>query len=169
MPPTKKTPFPTVGNVRDLALQMQMEVPPEWEDRNGHVNVQYYLTLYELGGWRILEEIGFDDDWFKSQGFSMFDLEHHLHFRAEIRVGDRVSTYNRLLGYSEKRFHGMYFIVNDDRDLLAGVLEYITSGVDMILRRTTAFPPDLEQGIEAMHQRHEKLAWPAPLCGVMSP
>jgi acyl-CoA thioester hydrolase len=168
---TKKTrpKFPSVEEVRQLPLQANIQVPAEWEDRNGHVNVQYYLTLYEIGGWKVLEDSGFDDPWFTRQGVSMFDLEHHLHFLDEIRVGVRVSTYNRILGMSEKCFHGMYFIVNDQHDRLAGVLEYITAHVDMKTRRTSPLLPELARGVGSIFDEHEKLEWPAPVCGAMSP
>lgn len=38
MPQTRT--FPTPDQLRELMLQLQMEVPPEREDRNGHVGVQ---------------------------------------------------------------------------------------------------------------------------------
>jgi len=42
--------FPGLDQIRELPVQLKMAIPPEWEDRNGHVNVQFYLALYELGG-----------------------------------------------------------------------------------------------------------------------
>jgi hypothetical protein len=49
--------FPGLDQIRELPVQLTMTIPPEWEDRNGHVNVQVYLALYELGGWVVLEEV----------------------------------------------------------------------------------------------------------------
>jgi len=57
--------FPGLEQIRELPVQIEMVIPPEWEDRNGHVNVQYYLALYELGGWVILEEVGIHEEWFQ--------------------------------------------------------------------------------------------------------
>ena len=115
--------FPGLDQIRELRVQLEMAIPPEWEDRNGHVNVQFYLALFELGGWVVLDEVGIGEAWFQSQQFSQFDLEHHLYYRAEIRVGDEVSAYNRVLARSGKCFHGMYFIVNETRSRLAATLE----------------------------------------------
>jgi len=160
--------FPHVAEVRQLTAGMRMTVPPDWQDRNGHVNVQYYLTLYELGGYDVLEEIGLAKDYFEQTHYGLFDFEHHLSFRTEIHVGDQVSTYNRILNMHHKRFHGMYFIVNDSRDQLACTIEYITAGVDLQSRRTREFPPQLYQGLLPILQRHQSLSWPAPICGAMS-
>lgn len=159
--------FPTVSQLQELPVQLTMIVPPEWEDRNGHVNVQHYLTLYELGGWVILEQAGFDEDWFSRNGVSVFDLEHHINYLAEIRIGDRVSTYHRVLDFSEKRFHGQYYIVNESTGLLAAMLEYVASCVDMQTRRTAAFPPALATGMATLLGEHRKFGWTAPVCGVM--
>jgi acyl-CoA thioester hydrolase len=161
--------FPEVGQVRELPLQLQQSIPPEWEDRNGHVNVQFYLTLFELGGWRMLEEIGADEPWFRQQAYSFFDLEHHLHYLAEIAVGDRVSTYNRVVGFSSRRFHGLYLIVNDTRGRLACTLEYISAGIDMRTRRTADMPAELCAGLQRLFTLHQALSWAPPLCGRMGP
>ena len=159
--------IPTVEEVRQLPVQLSMAVPAEWEDRNGHVNVQYYLALYELGGYLVLDDVGIDDAWLQTNNFGLFDMEHHLHYRAEILVGDEVSAYNRILDLNHKRFHGMYFIVNDSRDNLACTIEYISAGVGLGLRRTAPFPSELFRGIEKQLARHRLLSWTAPVCGKM--
>ncbi len=168
MPAAQKQKFPSLDQVRELPVQLTMTIPPEWEDRNGHVNVQYYLALYERGGWAVLEEVGIDAAWFRRHQLSMFDLEHHLHYLAEIRVGDIVTTYNRVLGFSDKRFHGLYLVVNETRERLAGVLEYITACVDMRARKIAHFPENLGVGIRELYQKHDLLTWSAPLCGALN-
>jgi acyl-CoA thioester hydrolase len=133
--------FPKIEQLRELPVQLSMAIPWEWEDRNGHVNVQFYLALYELGGWVVLEEIGVDEGWFSHHQVSQFDLEHHLNYRAELKVGDQVST----------------------------TLEYITASVDMNTRRTTPFREKLASGLDQLIEKHRALGWAAPVCGTMNP
>jgi len=160
--------FPGIAEVRQLPAGMSMNIPADWQDRNGHVNVQYYLTLYELGGYDVLEEINLATAYIEQQHYGLFDFEHHLSFRAELHVGDRVSTYNRILALNRKRFHGMYFIVNDTRDQLACTIEYLSAAVDLQSRKTRALPDDLYHGLQPILQRHQALQWQAPVCGAMS-
>lgn len=161
--------YPELDQVRQLPVQLDFVIPPEWEDRNGHVNVQFYLTLFEMGGWKILEDNGFDETWMERSQYSFFDLEHHLHYLAEIAVGDRVTTYNRVVGKSDKRFHGLYLVVNETCDRLAATLEYISNGIDMKRRRTAPMPRDLSDGLDRLYAEHCALNWPPPLCGIMAP
>ena len=161
--------FPSVSQLEELPVQLTMTIPPEWEDRNGHVNVQFYLALYELGGWEILAEAGIDEAWFNQNRYSMFDLENHLCYRAELVVGEQVTAYGRILGRSDRRFHGMYFIVSDTRGRLAATLEYVTAGVDMATRRIEPFPDELKHALDRQLGKHGKLGWAAPACGMMAP
>jgi acyl-CoA thioester hydrolase len=146
-----------------------MKIPAEWEDRNGHVGVQYFQALFALGAWRVLEEVGVDEDWFRHRQRSQFDLEHHLFYRSEIRAGDTVSTYNRVIGRGARSFHGIYLVLNDSAGKLAATLEYITAGIDMGSRRMAPFPDDLAQGLDRLIEQHRRLSWNPPLCGMMAP
>jgi acyl-CoA thioester hydrolase len=159
--------YPTLSQLEQLPVQLSMAIPSEWEDRNGHVNVQFYVALYELGGWVILEEEGINEDWFQRRNISVFDLEHHLQFRAEVLAGDEVISYNRLLSRNEKSFHGMYFIVNQTRGRLAATLEYVSACVDMSTRRIASFPEQLAGVLDGLLEKHRQLSWTAPDCGLM--
>jgi acyl-CoA thioesterase FadM len=86
-----------------------------------------------------------------------------------LKVGDQVSTYSRVLGRSEKRFHGMYFIVNESSGRLAATLEYVTASVDMTTRRTAPFRDELASGLDRLIEKHQVLGWTAPVCGTMNP
>lgn len=167
--PRTRPAFPTPDQVRELPVQLEHVIPPEWEDRNGHVNVQFYLTLFELGGWRMLEDLGADEQWLRRHACSFFDLEHHLYYLAEIAVGDRVTAYNRVVGCSARRFHGLYLVINETRGRLACTLEYISAGIDMRTRRSADMPPELRAGLQRLHAAHQELSWAPPLCGIMAP
>lgn len=159
---------PSVEQLRQLPGLMQHVVPPEWEDYNGHVNIQFYMTLFERGGWPMVNELGMDEAYFRDRRHGLFDLEHHIFYLSELHVGDQVSMFARLVDRSAKRFHGLMFIVNDTRDLLACTLEYVSSGADLEHRRTAAFPDDVAARLDRMIEEHRALPWSPPLCGIMS-
>ena len=134
---------PKPDEVRELPRLMQVTIPSDWEDENGHVNVQFYMRLYEQGGRPLMKSLGMDDTYFSERRLGLFDLEHHIFYFSEIHVGESVSIYARLLDQTAKRFHGIIFVVNDSRDRLSSTLEFITSGADLENRRTAPYPLSL--------------------------
>ena len=160
--------FPTVEQVSQLPTLTNQSIPAEWEDYNGHVNIQFYMTLYERGGWPMVADFGLDDAYFSERRCGLFDLEHHVFYLAELHVGDEVSVHCRLVGQTPKRFHGVMFIVNRSRTELASTLEFTTSGANLDTRRAAPFPDDVAAAITATVKAHEVLPWAVPVCGVMS-
>ncbi len=156
---------PTLDEIRQLPVDLTMTVPPQWEDRNGHVNVQYYLGIYHLAGWQILENIGIDEGYLTDQQAGIFDIEHHIRYLTEIKVGEVVSAYNRMLGRDGKRFHGMLFIVNDTCQQLACSIEYLSIYVDQQLRRAATYPEDMAVKLDQLLAEHNTFNWQVPVCG----
>lgn len=159
--------FPTVEQVSQLPLMMKKQIPSEYLDINGHMNIQYYLALYDEAGWVYFVELGMNEAYFTEQRNGIFDLEHHLHYLAEVHVNDTVAIYGRLLTCTAKRIHGMWFIVNETQGKLANTFEFVTTHTDLDARRTSSFPDDIAAKVDAVITEHQALDWDAPICGVM--
>lgn len=160
--------LPTIENILELPALFTGPIPEEWEDQNGHVNIQYYMVLYDKGGRPLMQSMGFNDSYFSERRCGLFDLEHHLRYLAELYVGETVSVHARLLNKNLKRFHGMMFLVNQTRQQLAGTMEFVSSSADLDTRRTNAFPDDIAKVLEDIIGEHARLDWQAPVCGVIS-
>lgn len=160
--------FPSPAQVRELEVLAEHTIPPEWEDQNGHVNIQYYQTLYEIGGWPMLGRAGVDEEYFKNRRLGIFDLEHHVYYLSELHVGELVTIHGRFLAKNRKRIHGMIFIVNADRNELACTLEFMATSANLSTRRTNEFPDDIVAGLDALMDREKHIDWPAPVCGAMA-
>lgn len=161
--------MPTVAQIDELPSLMERVIPPEWEDLNGHVNVRRYLELYDAASWPMLAAIGLDEKVFREQRQGVFDLEHHLWYLSELHVGDTVTVHWRFIARSTKRFHGVMFVVNRTRGLLASAFEYVSTGADLEARRTGPLPAEFAAYLDRMIAEHSRLTWPAPVSGVMSP
>lgn len=160
--------FPSAKQVRELEQLAVHTIPPDWQDINGHVNIQYYQTLYEIGGWPMLGRAGVDLDYFENRRSGIFDLEHHIYYLSELHVGEHVTIHGRFIARNRKRVHGMVFIVNADRDELACTLEFIATSASLTTRRTKEFPEDILAGLDSLMSAEKNINWPAPVCGAMS-
>jgi len=161
MPP----PMPTIEQVRELPTLLELVIPPEWQDLNGHVNVQHYLGIYDQAGWPLMHSLGIDESRFTVGRTGFFDLENHLWYLAEMHVGDVVTAHTRFIGRSAKRFHGVMLIANATRGSLASALEFVTTAANLETRRSAALPEDVAERVGALIDEHSRLSWPAPRCG----
>ena len=159
--------FPSFEQVEQLPQLISKAIPPEYEDANGHVNVQYYLALFDESGWPMFNQLGMDINYFTERRSGAFDLEHHICYLAELHVGDEVAVHGRLLGRSAKRLHGVWFVVNRSRKEVACTIECVTSHADLEARRTSPWPEDVAQRLDTMIRDHNQVDWQAPVCGLM--
>jgi acyl-CoA thioester hydrolase len=150
-----------------LPVVYRTAVPSAYEDRNGHMNVRWYLTLYDEAGDAMYPLLGLTPDYFATSGMGGFDLEHHLWYLAETRVGDTVAIRARFLARSGKLMHYLFFMVNETRNVLSSIFECVHAHADLTNRRTAAFPPHVAASIDAFIAEHHTLAWRAPTSGSM--
>lgn len=157
----------TLVEVRQLDKSYERTIPSAFLDENDHVNVQYYLRLVEKGLGAVFHQVGLGQMYAAADPYGNFALEQHIRYFAEILVDDRVGVYLRLIELSSKRAYFMGFLVNDTREQLAAIVEVVMMNVDMSHRRGAAFPAAPYARLSKMLARHERLSWPAPVCGVL--
>lgn len=157
-----------VEDVRQTMHVYQTTIPPEYEDSNGHMNVRYYMAIFDDAGYPMIREFGLTPEYLEARGEGGFDLEHHLHYLNEVHIGDNVSVYVRIVGLTLKRVHYLMLMVNESRDNVAAIFECVNSYADLRARKTAPYPPEIAARMRAVLEHHQALAWDAPVCGVMS-
>jgi acyl-CoA thioester hydrolase len=140
----------------------------DWTDRNQHVNIRYFVVVFDDAGDVFYPTVGLADADHLARQSGTMDLEHHTHFIRELRPGDRIGVYLRIVGVSAKRFHYLMFLVNESSGELASVFECVNTFVDLTVRKSAPWPDDVRSALEALRERQEGVSWPAPVCGSMS-
>ncbi len=160
--------MPTVAQVRELPELCRIAVPRDWEDINGHVNVQYYLRMYDLTAVPMLEALGVDEDWVRRERIGLFDLEHHIWYLDEIHVGHEVSAHVRFGARNAKRTQGVLFLVDATRNRLASAIEFVSTAAHLDTRRTVPLPEPVATHLDTLVRGQQALSWPLPLSGAMA-
>lgn len=142
-------------------------VPEAWADSNGHMNMRWYVAIFDDAGDDLHERIGLTPQFHREHRTGTVDLEHHTHFLNEIMPGDRVAVYARLVARSPKRLHYLMFLVDETRGKLAAIFECMNAFMDLTIRRTAPFPAEILVRIDAWIERDRKLDWSAPASGSM--
>ncbi len=157
-----------LDDITALGSAYRLVIPPEYEDENGHMNMRWYLAIFDDAGYPLAASLGLTPEFHTRHGTGGFDLEHHIHYLSEVVAGDTVAVYTRLLDRSAKRIHYMMFMVNETRGTLAAIFECVNSFADLHARRTAPYPDEIARRIDTLLARHRQLKWEAPVCGVMS-
>ena len=152
-----------------LPLTHRQTIPEDYLDLLGHMNVMWYTHLFDMATWNFVALFGMTPDYHLHSGNGSFALEQHTRYLAEVRAGENVLIYTRLLGRSAKRFHFFHFMVKEKSGLLSATTELIGTHVDMGTRRTSPLPGEIGALVDRMLAEHQALGWEAPVCGAMAP
>ena len=162
-------PRPTLHQLAALPRTHQAKIPVEYLDDMGHMNVMWYTHLFSLGVRGLLEQVGIDRNYIERANAGTFALEKHIRYFREVRVGQQISIYTRLLGRHGSRFHVMQYMTNDTLVALASTMETVSTHVDLSIRRSAAMPADIAEAVDKLATLHAQLPWPPDECGYMAP
>jgi acyl-CoA thioester hydrolase len=155
--------------LEDLPRIHQAIISDEQLDMMGHLNIRWYMAIFDDAAWKFFASFGMDEAYFQTSKCGGFALRHFVSYLAEVRVGETVAVRTRILGRSAKRIHFMHFMINETNGKLAATLEAVGTHADMIKRRSTPYPAEIAQRIDVILLEQSQLDWQAPLCGVIRP
>jgi acyl-CoA thioester hydrolase len=159
--------MPTTEQLETLPLYLRKTIPPEYRDAMGHMNIRWYMALYDDAEWDFFAAFGLDNDYYQTQHSGAFSLQQFVRYLAEVNIGDTVSVRMRMLDRSPKRLHYMNFMINETKNVLASTMECLTTHADLNARRSSPFPSDIAAQIDSFITEHRALTWEAPLCGAI--
>jgi acyl-CoA thioester hydrolase len=146
---------------------LRVVVPASWADANGHMNMRWYVVLFDDAGDELHERMGLTPGFHASHRTGTVDLEHHTNFLHEVMPGDSVAVYSRLVARSARRVHYVMFLVNESKGKLAATFECMNAFLDLNTRKTTPFPPEIGEKIDHWLADTSALAWSPPVSGAM--
>ena len=158
-----------VSQIQQLPCFHRTIIPEAYLDLMGHMNIRHYMGLCDDAALGFFSAFGMTKAYFETTSGGAFALEQHIRYLAEVHMGETVAIYIRVNGRTAKRIHFIHFMVNETTGKLAATIEVLTSHADTSIRRTSPFPDEVAQAIDAIIAEHEQLDWNAPLCGVIRP
>ena len=135
-------------------------VQPEWIDYNGHMNVAFYFLAFDHATDAFYDAMGCGEHYKAAGNFSTFTLEGHITYDQEVLEGDPLRFTTQLLDFDEKRLHYFHVMYHAEKGFAAATNELIAMHVDMDLRRSAPFPPDILKKLADTKERHGALPRP---------
>lgn len=113
-------------------------VQPEWLDGNGHMNLAYYVMVFDRGTDAWLDAAGLGAAYRDQTGRSVFAVETHTLYRQEVRLGAPLLVRTRLAASGGKRVHLLHEMTSGNAAV--AMQEVLFLHVDLATRR--ALPLD---------------------------
>jgi carnitine 3-dehydrogenase len=132
-------------------LTLDQQVPISWVDYNGHMNEARYLTAFSAAADRLLLWAGMDAACIAA-GQSVFTVETHIRYLAEVHIGDRIRVTTRVLQGGGRKFHIWHAM--SVGDILCATGEQLLLHVDLTTRRSTLPPPAMARWLSRAAASH---------------
>jgi acyl-CoA thioester hydrolase len=138
-----------------------------WIDRNGHLNMGYYVVVFDFATDAWLDYIGLDDEHRKKQKIATFSLESHVTYAREVGKGDELRFTTRLLGFDAKRIHYFHEMYHAQEGYLAATNELMSLHVSQETRRSAPMAAQVLERLARIQGAHDTLPMPPQVGRVM--
>ena len=99
-----KLSWPDITAVPTYPLDIhQATVKPEWIDYNGHLNMAYYVLMFDNATDNFFDLIDLGVNYVNRSQHSAFVLETHVTYQWEVSLDDRLRFTVQLIDADEKR------------------------------------------------------------------
>ena len=133
-----------------LLTSSVMAIDPAWVDYNGHLNQAYYGVIFDRSIDQVLMPVGLGPDYIKTRNLSFMTVECHTCFVRELMQTDPVRVVSRIVDVDDKRLHMFSELVHASDGWLSATAEWMFLHVDMSTRRTSAWPADIREKLDAL-------------------
>ena len=135
-------------------------VQSDWVDYNGHMNVAYYVLIFDHATDVLLEHVGLNENYRNRTGGSVFVVESHIIYESEVLEGAIVEVTTRILDVDDKRLHLFHTMREAGSDRIAATIEIMILHVNLQTRESAAFANSIK--IELSRIMENQRSTPTP-------
>ncbi|WP_119420695.1 thioesterase family protein [Desertibaculum subflavum] len=140
------------------------EVQEAWIDYNKHMNMGYYMVVFDEATGGFFQAVGLDRPHRQKHKVTTFSLEAHINYVREVGLGDTLRFTTRLLDFDSKRLHYFHEMWHATEGYLASTNELVSLHVSQETRRAAPMTPEIMDRLAAIRAAHAKLP-PSPYIG----
>ena len=118
------------------------KVIKDWTDYNGHLNVAFYVHIFDIAADIMLDKFKMGGESAKKDKKTTFVAEMHTIYKQEVRLGEEVETHLTYVDHDKKRIHYRLTMFHKQKKYLAATNEVLSLYVDLEKRKVTEFDSD---------------------------
>ena len=116
------------------------KVIKDWIDYNDHMNVSYYLLMFDKYGADILNNIfQMGEHSAKTSKKSTMIVDSHITYNQELQLNDEVYINCIYFDHDKKRLQYKMEMIHKEKNYLASTIEVLALYVDLNERKVTEF------------------------------
>jgi acyl-CoA thioester hydrolase len=141
--------LPSLDEALALPRVLEAAVEPRFIDSMGHMNVSWYVHLFDRATWAFFATVGIDAAYRERANAGMFAVEQHIRYLSELREGEPLAVHARLIALSAKSLRLRLAMIDTSRRQLSAAAEVVGVHIDMGSRRASPFPDEIAARLRA--------------------
>ena len=118
------------------------KVIKEYTDYNNHLNVAYYVRIFDIAADVMLDNFNMGGESAKKDKKTTFVAEMHTIYNQEVKLGEEVETHVTYIDHDKKRIHYRLSMFHKEKKYLAATNEVLSLYVDLSQRKVVEFDLD---------------------------
>ena len=111
----------------------------EWTDYNKHMNLSYYILVFDKGAEIILEKFRMGEHSAKKEKKSTMVVETHTTYNNEVKEGEEVDIFISYFDHDKKRLHYKLEMYEKSKNTLSATTEVLSLYIDLNFRKVAEF------------------------------
>ena len=111
----------------------------EWTDYNNHMNLSYYILVFDKGAEVILSKFKMGEHAAKTEKKSTMVVETHTTYNNEVKEGEEVDVFISNFDHDKKRLHYKLEMYEKSKSILSATPEDLSLYIDLNHRKVAEF------------------------------
>ena len=130
------------------------KIVKDWTDYNGHMNVAYYVLIFDIyGAEKLMSDFKMGEHSAKTTNKSTMFVESHITYNQEIKEGEEVDVNLTYFDHDKKRLQYKLEMIHKSKKYVASTIEVLALYVDLQQRKVSEFE---KEKIKLMQEYIEK-------------
>ena len=114
-------------------------VKKEWVDYNNHMNMAYYVLIFDQALEVALEKFKMGESAAKNFNRSTMVVETNTKYLSEVKQGEKIDIQMTYFDHDKKRLHIKMEMIEKSKKKISATIEWISLYIDLSQRRVTEF------------------------------
>ena len=111
----------------------------EWTDYNNHMNLSFYILVFDRAAEKILSQFKMGEEASKKEKRSTMVVETHTTYNNEVKEGDDVEVFLSYFNHDKKRLHYKLEMYEKGKNNLSATTEVLALYMNLDLRKVDEF------------------------------